>query len=78
MRGNISRNRFIPGLFGAFQSERGRGGVGMGTVISRTGGKESGPWVGVSLGLSLLCPLGTQQCAGGTSEKSDSRRVGEM
>jgi hypothetical protein len=45
-------------------------------VIGLTGGKESGPWVGVSLGLSLLCPLGTQQCAGGTSEKSDSRRAG--
>ena len=47
-------------------------------VISIAGGKESGPWVGVSLGLSLLSALGTQQYAGGTSEKSDSWRVGEM
>ena len=46
--------------------------------ISIAGGKESGPWVGVSLGLVLLCPLGTQQYAGGTSENSDSWRVLEM
>ena len=46
--------------------------------ISIAGGKESGPWVGLSLGLSLLSALGTQQCAGGTNEVSDSRRAVEM